>query len=390
MQLKLSAEVGRVATSILDLDLLLERVTRLVLDTYAHVYEVSHVAIWRQSDVGDRAECLATSGQGTALRPMHAGVETLVGHTLATGVLQTGATDDGLTRIAIPMRIGERVTGALELHCSRSEVIGADDVEALQSLGDQISVAIENAHLYAVEREAVERLSRLDDLRIASLGIGSRELATELNTIIGFSRLMLKGADGPLTDLQRADTGAIYQSGYKLLGLIDNVITLAELESGSRQVVQGRIELEAILQEAIAAARQRAVDVRVQCVVQGDLPSILGDRTLLRQALVSLVAASVDQSQQGAVPVEAIAGNRGEDRVQIRIGRAPLQSSPAERRESHGYDVEQMEVGIALARRIIALHGGEMRLSFDVEDGLSSLIALPVDGPRERETLESL
>ena len=82
MQLKLSAEVGRVATSILDLDILLDRVTRLVLDTYAHVYEVSHVTIWRQDDLGGRAECLASSGEGTtAVAHVGVGDATIVGQT---------------------------------------------------------------------------------------------------------------------------------------------------------------------------------------------------------------------------------------------------------------------------------------------------------------------
>ncbi|MBN1642413.1 MAG: HAMP domain-containing protein [Anaerolineae bacterium] len=380
MQLKLSAEVGRVATSILDLELLLDRVTRLILDTYAHVYAVRYVAIWRQDEVGERVERLSSRGRDadSDVRYALAGDGNLIGQAIADGALRVRAMDDTTTQIVVPLRIGTQVIGGLELHCARGEAIGADDMEALQSLGDQISVAIENARLYAVERQAVERLSRLDDLRLASLGIGSRELATELNTIIGFSRLMLKGADGPLTDLQRADAAAIYKSGYKLLGLIDNVITLAELESGAQAVAREPVDLEVLLEEAVTAARQRAVDVVGGMVVHAPLTHVLGDARLLRQALVSLIGACADQTQQPCVPIEVGPGERDGACLLIRIGCTAATDEQVSSGRPPEYEAEEMEVGIALARRIIALHDGELHMVFDASAGLSSMIVLPV------------
>lgn len=46
----------------------------------------------------------------------------------------------------------------------------------------------------------------------------SHELRTPLNSIIGFSRVILKGIDGPVTDLMQQDLTAIYNSGQHLLG----------------------------------------------------------------------------------------------------------------------------------------------------------------------------
>jgi signal transduction histidine kinase len=381
MQLKLSAEVGRVATSILDLSLLLPRVTELILETYAHVYDVYYVAILLKDEFEERAERQACSGWGgeCEVTQVEVGGESLVGQTVLDGQFRSRELTSGSVQVVIPLRIGARVIGALDLYCSRQALLAEDDIEALQSLGDQISVAIENARLYAVEHEAVERLSRLDDLRLASLGVGSRELATELNTIIGFSRLMLKEANGSLTELQRADLVAIYKSGYKLLGLIDNVITLSELESGVVELDREPVDLGELIGQVLIAAQQRLMDVVIDWKDGEDVAALWGDASLLRQAFLSLLTAAAEQVPQENVGVRAYVDERTPGQVLICIGNCALklgdldvpQGCPSRR------EVEEMGVGVALAREIVALHRGRVQFQFDIEQGLSSIVALP-------------
>jgi signal transduction histidine kinase len=390
MQLRLSAEVGRVATSILDPDLLLRRVTELVLETYAHVYDVYYVAILLQDEFGERLERQACSGRRRACELSQARVAdgSLIGQTAANGKLRSQHLANGAMQVVIPLRIGSRVIGSLDLHCSRQDTlrVGGDDIGVLQSLGDQISVAIENARLYAIEREAVQRLSKLDDLRLASLGVGSRELATELNTIIGFSRLILKEADGPLTELQRADLVAIYKSGYKLLGLIDNVITLSELESGATELDQQPVDLTELLDQILATARQRLPDVAIEWQCERTLPLLRGDASLLRQAFLSLATAAAELVPQERVTLTALVGDEAPEQVTIYVGNRDSATTPyqAERCPSD-QEIEEMGVGVALARDVIRLHGGEVQFQFDVERGLDCIVSLL---PVEQERLE--
>lgn len=383
MQLKLSAEVGRVATSILDPDLLLRRVTELVLDAYAHVYDVYYVAILLQDEFGEGLERQARSARDLGMAPPSANREAaLAEQTARDGVFRSLEIGDGGVQVVIPLCIGTRAIGSLDLRCFRPDILGPDDVEVLQGLGDQISVAIENARLYAIEREAAQRLSRLDDLRLASLGVGSRELATELNTIIGFSRLILKEADGPLTDLQRADLVAIYKSGYKLLGLIDNVITLSELEGGSYRLAQKTVDTGDLLSDVLTTARQRLVTTTVEWRGQEALPSLHGDVSLLRQAFLSLVAAAAEQVPRNKVAVRAQVAQDASCRLVVRFGDQDFVTGRDgdHMGEAHlqGEDAEEMGVGLALAREIIALHRGETVLRLDVERGLDVAVTLPI------------
>lgn len=379
MQLKLSAEVGRVATSILDLDLLLCRVTELVLETYAHVYDVYYVAILLQDEFGERLERQAYSGSA-ASQPISismVGDGSLVGQAAQSGRMCSRLLENGGVQVAIPLCIGPRVIGCLDVYCARADITAEGVGEVLQSLGDQISVAIENARVYEVEREAVQRLSRLDDLRLASLGTGSRELATELNTIIGFSRLILKEADGPLTELQRSDLSAIYKSGYKLLGLIDNVVTLSELDAGSFEGARQQVDMGGLLQEVVAMAHQRLVGTEIDYRQDGQW-TVLGDESLLRQALLSLLVHAAEQVPRDRVVVCLDADSYEEGRLIVTMGGQTLETdahSPADAEMSID-EVEEMGVGLALAQRIISLHRGGTSFQFDVEGGLNVAVVL--------------
>lgn len=408
MQLKLSAEVGRIATSILDLDLLQQRVTALVLEAYAHAYGVDYVAIWLCDEFGEWLERQAYSGlekTGAACR-VAVGDGHPLGQAAADGQLRILNPNEQDRKeyvlLIIPLHIGKRALGSLEMHCTQFGAIGEDEVEMLQGLGNQISVAIENARLYALEHEAVERLSRLDHLRLASLGVGSRELATELNTIIGFSRLILKEIDGPLTDLQRADLGAIYKSGYRLLGLIDHVITLSELESEQVELDRQAVDWETLLDEVGVTAEQRLVDIELVRTREQVLPPVKADAALLRRAILALVSAVAEQSEQGRVKLAVMAGysffqegSPVKDGIpdEVRIGAADGeegmrrichreygQATQGENGPAMGEEIDQISVGLALAQQIAMLHGGRMWLDFDAEGRMSGMIALPAAG----------
>ncbi len=386
MQLALSAEIGRVATSILDLDELLDRVGQLILDSYAHVYGVRYVAILLQDEVGEWVEL--HTGKGVDPRPhvnrFKVGGDSLIGVVSAHGKLMVKEhLPGGFVEVVVPLYIGSRVIGLLDLVGSNQYPIGAQDVGALESLGDQISVAIENARVYAAEHEAVERLSRLDHVRLASLSVGSRELATSLNNIIGFSRLILKGADGPLTDLQRADLVAIHKSGYQLLGLIDHVITLSGLETGTIQPEWQPVDLVNLLEEVLLLGRQRFIDVVFTWRDDRptDLPLLRGDAHLLQQVFLGLLNVAVEQIAQNQVVLQAFLSDCEPRWIIISMSGVEWLADADEicaRLAQSDWNLDDSSVGLALGKQIVAMHHGKMWVEFDIEYGWHGSVALPL------------
>jgi len=267
--------------------------------------------------------------------------------------------------LAIPLRSGQRNLGVLDLWADNPDAFSTSDIRVLQSLGDQISVAIVNAQTYAQERATVHKLRQLERLRMQSLGSMSHELATALNSIIGFSRLILKGVDGPLTDLQRTDLTAIHQSGHHLLSMLDNVLDLVELERGTLTLARERLDVNNLIEEVIASTAPAGA-VNGQLVTRpGHLspaqPIILGDGPRLRQVLIHLIAEAAESAEtvvistrtEGQQVLVYIAGQPDDAQPPI-----PVQAGAA----SDGviWDTEGASLGVALSKRIVELHEGRM------------------------------
>lgn len=107
--------------------------------------------------------------------------------------------------------------------------------QQLQILADTFAVAVENARALEMERAVWEKLKQLELHRTQFLGEMSHELSTALNSIIGFSRLMLKEVEAPLTDTQRSDLTYINRNGLHLLSLLDGLLEVIDHEQRSEE-----------------------------------------------------------------------------------------------------------------------------------------------------------
>ncbi len=137
---------------------------------------------------------------------------------------------NGKTGMALPLRLGTQLIGVLVIVSSEPFVEG--DLQTLQVLADHLTVAVENARAVEMERAALEKLQQLERRRSAFLGRMSHELSTALNSIIGFSTLLLKEIEGPLTENQRSDLTYINRNGQHLLTLLDSMLELVDGHEG--------------------------------------------------------------------------------------------------------------------------------------------------------------
>ena len=177
-QLEAAAEVGRAATSILSMDELLTRTVGLIRDRFGYY----HVSIFLL-DEDHRWAVLqeATSEVGAQLKArghrLAVGSNSLIGWVTANRrprIALDVATDDvhfhnellpdTRSEAALPLRVGERVIGALDVQSRALNAFNPSDIDVLQVLADQIAIALENGRLFARQ----ERAARLDQ-RVASL-----------------------------------------------------------------------------------------------------------------------------------------------------------------------------------------------------------------------------
>jgi signal transduction histidine kinase len=80
----------------------------------------------------------------------------------------------------------------------------------------------------------------------------AHDLRSPFNQVIGFTKIMLKGQSGPLTDLQKEDLTTVYRSSLRAMTLINNLIEIARLQRGEKDINRTAVELQDFIDKTIA------------------------------------------------------------------------------------------------------------------------------------------
>lgn len=177
-QLQAAAEVSRAATSILDIEHLFWQLVELIQAQF----ELYHVSIFLLDETGEWAVYRAGAGEGgRALLNegfrLKVGSASMIGWCTANAqarVAQDVAAATGTARIrvehelvpetsseaALPLIARGQVIGALSVQSDRPGAFDPDTVAALQTIADQVAVAVDNARLFAETQEALETMGR--------------------------------------------------------------------------------------------------------------------------------------------------------------------------------------------------------------------------------------
>jgi signal transduction histidine kinase len=400
MQLAISAEVGRVVTSILDQDLLLAQVVDLIRDCFqayfVAIFFIDEKGEWAvfQDGTGALGEQLKADAHKVDLGKNHLvskAIKQLEPQVWAGSSLEE-STDRQLfphthAELVVPLKIGGRAIGALDVHSTHKDAFEGDEIMVLETLSGQVVVAIENARLYETERRAAEQLREADELRRRFLANMSRELRMPLNNIIGFSRVILKGIDGPVTDLQREDLNAIHDSGQQLLVLFNDILDIAQIEAGAMEMDIRPVDFGEISHSVIPTTKAllegRAITFSHE--IEPNLPPVLADSNRLRQVLFRLLSNAAKFTQEGNISLrvwratdQILASvidtgigipDRDRDRVfeMFQQLSEPIQSG-----------VRGTGLGLTLSKEIVEMHGGTIWLESKEGKGTAFTISLPI------------
>jgi signal transduction histidine kinase/HAMP domain-containing protein len=292
--------------------------------------------------------------------------------------------------IGVPLTSRGRVIGALSVQSHAPNVYTDEDMALLTTVAVQASIAIENARAYERLVETAEELRELDRLKMQFLANMSHELRTPLNSIIGFSRVILKGIDGPLTELQETDLNSIYNSGQHLLGLINDVLDMSKIEAGKMDLNFEQVLLPNVLGSVMSSAKALVKDkpIELKSVIPDDLPAVRADVQRLRQVLLNLLSNAAKFTEQGKITVgaEASGGFATVSVSDTGIGIAPeaqqriflafqqVDGSTTRRAEGTG-------LGLAISRSFVELHGGQIWVESTLGQGSTFYFTLPLYEP---------
>ncbi|MEW6241121.1 MAG: GAF domain-containing protein, partial [Chloroflexota bacterium] len=413
-----SAEIGRLVTSTLDLNTLFSRTVNLVRERFGFY----HAAIFIVEETGFNAVLQEATGEAGAQMKaqkhgLTVGSKSVIGEVTQSGkaliVNDTAASPvhkmnpllpDTRAEAGIPLRIGNRIIGALDIQSKDTNAFKEDDIAVLQTLADQIAIAIDNARSYELSLQAVKEMREIDRIKSQFLANMSHELRTPLNSIIGFSRVILKGIDGPITDLQQQDLLAIHNSGQHLLGLINDILDLSRIEAGKMELSFDEVNMRDLINSVMSTITGLVKDkpIKLERSVPDDLPTVRADTMRVRQVLINLLSNAAKFTDEGTVTVKAEVqqGPAGHPELLVSVidtgsGIAPedqgklfqpfSQVDASSTRKTGGSGL-----GLSISHQLIQMHGGRIGVQSAPGQGSTFYFTLPLyRGRDDASTLQA-
>jgi len=304
--------------------------------------------------------------------------------------------------IYVPLIAGENLVGVIMIESQYAHHFREDDVNLLHTISNTISAVIRNSQLLDEITRANKRLREVDKLKTDFLAAMSHELRTPLNSVIGFSRVILKGIDGPVTDMQRQDLQTIHDSGKHLLGLVNDILDQAKIEAGKMALDRDYFNLTDIVNGVMSSAKgltkEKPINTFVE--IEPDLPLAYGDDFRTRQILLNLVSNASKFTHEGSITTSVQRIHDEEDKTFIKIAVTDTGIGIAEEDfdklfasfqqvdNSTTRDVEGTGLGLPLAKSLCELQGGWMDVESEVGIGSTFSFTIPIE-PGEFDELEA-
>ena len=229
LQLGVAAEVAEQLAAILDAELLLSEVTRLLPERFAvqqvHVYlmDATKQELILRASSGSMGQHAGQDDHKVPAGPDQNSMVACVARD-RDSILANHTSGEPRSELAVPMLAGGRVLGVLHVQDPRPWRFDQGDLDIFSMLAGQIAMTLQNAHLREVVRLKSEFLVNM-----------SRELRAPLFSICGYAEAMLMGFDGQLEPEALKDVQGIYDSSQNLLrpiSQIDDILDLAKIEAG--------------------------------------------------------------------------------------------------------------------------------------------------------------
>jgi len=250
-----------------------------------------------------------------------------------------------------------------------------------------LATALTHARLYEQEAEMVQQLRNLDQAKSDFVSSVSHELRTPLTSIRGYVEMLIDGDAGELDAEQQQMLGVVERNADRLLALIEDLLTLSRIESGSFRVAPAPVRLGEITEGLLAemVAQPSAQGVQLVGEIESDLPPVLGDAGQLERVLMNLLSNAIKFSPDGGRVV--VRASVDGDEVVLEVSDEGMgipmdeqeklfsrffRSSAAQERAIQGTGL-----GLVIVKSIVENHHGRIDVRSLPGDGTTFTVRLP-------------
>jgi GAF domain-containing protein len=290
--------------------------------------------------------------------------------------------------IFAPMYWEGRGIGAIWVGRSLAGAFTEKQIALLKTFADQAVIAIQNARLFREIQEKSAQLEVANKHKSDFLANMSHELRTPLNAIIGFSEVLSDRMFGEVNAKQAEYLKDIHESGRHLLSLINDILDLSKIEAGRMDLELSSFDLPSAVSNAMTLVRERAQrhGIRLGLEMDPRLGELQADERKVKQILLNLLSNAVKFTPDGGKVDVCTRKMDGKVEIAVRdtgIGIAAEDHAAVfEEFKQVGRDytrkAEGTGLGLALTKRLVELHGGEIGLESALGKGSTFTVKLPL------------
>ncbi|MCR5883631.1 PAS domain S-box protein [Rhizobacter sp. J219] len=243
-------------------------------------------------------------------------------------------------------------------------------------------------HLRLAEAERAREIAEAANLAKSEfLSRMSHELRTPLNAMLGFAQLLELDQNHPLPAAQRPWVAQIQGAGWHLLDMINDVLDLSRIESGTLNLQPDRLDLREVIAAALPLLEQDARRRHLQVTqdVPDDAARVIGDATRVKQILINLLSNAVKYNSDGG-RIHVTARCVEPDMVELVVSDTGLGMTaqqleqlfqPFNRLGRERTSMEGTGIGLVISQRLAELMGGALRARSTAGAGSSFILTLP-------------
>jgi PAS domain S-box-containing protein len=217
----------------------------------------------------------------------------------------------------------------------------------------------------------------------------SHELRTPLNAIIGFSEIIKNEVLGVVANRQYWEYSTdIYNSGKKLLAIINEILDVSRIDAGDRQLNEASVDLTRLSAECVSfmSARVREGGLKMTNLIEGQVPPIIGEELAIKQILLNLMSNAVKFTPEGGrVTLSYEVDGDGQMLLSVTDTGIGLDETEIEKALSPFGQVDSTlsragsgaGLGLTLVDSLIKLHSGRLELFSQKGIGTTATVVFP-------------
>lgn len=296
---------------------------------------------------------------------------------------------DATALVTAPVASGDAVLGVLTLvWTGAARAFSAAEITTVRAVAADLALALEHAALFEQQLELVDRLQELDRQKSDFLSTVSHELRTPLTSIAGYAEMIRDGDAGEVPPAMDRMLDVVTRNTERLRALIEDLLTLSRIESGSLRSASEPVDVTGLLASATAAVAPQAAagSVRVEVDPPPEGTTVRGDLLQLERVLLNLLSNAVKFTPAGrAVRLDARVDG---EQVVVRCADEGIGIPAAE--QEHLFDrffrasnataraIPGTGLGLVIVQGVVQQHGGSIELESTEGEGTTVTVRLPL------------